>query len=244
MNSNQSFIEAKLNLTTRAEWQYTPRDLSKIEVCWSRTSKNNRIACMYVKAVQQPKFVILFSHGNAIDLGQMSSFYLSLGTRINCNVFSYDYSGYGVSTGKPSEKNLYADIDCAWQTLKNKYGITSDKIILYGQSIGTVPTVDLASRFEVAAIILHSPLMSGFRIFKQTKRTYFFDAFPTIDKIPLVRCPVLVIHGTDDEVIDISHGLAIYEKLNRPVEPLFVEGAGHNDVELYSQVRFCDFVFT
>lgn len=87
LNSNQSYIEAKLNLTTRAEWQYTPRDLAKIEVCWSRTSKNNRIACMYVKAVQQPKFVILFSHGNAIDLGQMSSFYLSLGSRINCNVF-------------------------------------------------------------------------------------------------------------------------------------------------------------
>lgn len=87
LNNNQNYIDAKLNLTTRAEWQYTPRDLAKIEVCWSRTSKNNRIACMYVKAVPQPKFVILYSHGNAIDLGQMSSFYLSLGSRINCNVF-------------------------------------------------------------------------------------------------------------------------------------------------------------
>lgn len=145
---------------------------------------------MYVKAVQQPKFVILFSHGNAIDLGQMSSFYLSLGTRINCNIFrlvrlfvcfskqihydlsivnfsrnSYDYSGYGVSSGRASERNLYADIECAWNTLRNKYNFEPSQIILYGQSIGTVPTVDLASRFEVAAVILHSPLMSGFRIF-------------------------------------------------------------------------------
>ena len=54
---------------------------------------------------------------------------------------SYDYSGYGVSTGKPSEKNIYADIDCAWNTLRNKYGITPERIILDGQSIGTVPTV-------------------------------------------------------------------------------------------------------
>ena len=45
------------------------------------------------------RFTILHSHGNAVDLGQMSSFYLSLGTKINCNIFSYDYSGYGVSTG-------------------------------------------------------------------------------------------------------------------------------------------------
>ena len=79
-------------------------------------------------------------------------------------------------------------------------GISPENIILYGQSIGTVPTVDLASRFEVSlqltinfggmipsciwnvkvgAVILHSPLMSGMRVaFPQTKRTWFFDAFP------------------------------------------------------------------
>lgn len=69
---------------------------------------------------------------------------------------------------------------------------------------------------------------------------------------------MLVIHGTEDEVIDFSHGLAIYERCPRAVEPLWVEvsrdrlhltwfpcqfrdglpflqGAGHNDVELYNQ---------
>lgn len=92
------------------------------------------------------RFTILFSHGNAVDLGQMTSFFIGLGKRINCNIFSYDYSGYGASTGKPSEKNLYADIDTAWQSLRTRYGISPENIILYGQSIGTVPTVDLASR--------------------------------------------------------------------------------------------------
>ena len=103
--------------------------------------------------------------------------------RINCNIFSYDYSGYGVSGGKPSEKNLYADIEvslfkhktkrwfvlpfstssrgepfysctphhqAAWHAMRTKLGISPENIILYGQSIGTVPTVDLASRFEVS----------------------------------------------------------------------------------------------
>ena len=46
------------------------------------------------------------------------------GSRINCNIFSYDYSGYGASAGKPSEKNLYADIDAAWNHLRTKYGIS------------------------------------------------------------------------------------------------------------------------
>jgi len=57
----------------------------------------------------------------------------------------------------------------------------------------------------------------------------------SIDKVPKITSPVLVIHGTEDEVIDISHGLAIFEQCPRTVEPLWVEGAGHNDVELYGE---------
>lgn len=62
-----------------------------------------------------------------------------------------------------------------------------------------------------------------------------FLSFFSIDKVPKITSPVLVIHGTDDEVIDFSHGLAIYENCPRAVEPLWVEGAGHNDVECYGE---------
>ena len=59
--------------------------------------------------------------------------------------------------------------------------------------------------------------------------------FCSIDKVPKITSPVLVIHGTEDEVIDFNHGLTIYERCPRTVEPLWVEGAGHNDVELFGQ---------
>jgi pimeloyl-ACP methyl ester carboxylesterase len=235
--SNTKFT---IKLFEHAEWQYTDIEKECFEAFYSRSSRGNKIACLFIRCSSNARFTILFSHGNAVDLGQMTSFFIALGKRINCNIFSYDYSGYGASTGKPSEKNLYADIDTAWQALRTRYGISPENIILYGQSIGTVPTVDLASRyinkFEVGAVILHSPLMSGMRVaFPATKRTWFFDAFPSIDKVPKVTSPVLVIHGTEDEVIDFSHGLEIYEKCPRAVEPLWVEGAGHNDIEMYSQ---------
>ncbi|XP_046341169.1 alpha/beta hydrolase domain-containing protein 17B-like [Haliotis rubra] len=234
--SDEAGSRYSLHLKDRAEWQYTQRELDCIEVFMTRTARGNQISCMFARCSPNARFTILFSHGNAVDLGQMSSFYIGLGSRINCNIFSFDYSGYGVSSGKPSEKNLYADIDAAWQALRTRYGINPQNVILYGQSIGTVPTVDLASRYEVGAVVLHSPLMSGMRVaFPETKRTWFFDAFPSIDKVPKITSPVLVIHGTEDEVIDFSHGLAIYERCPRTVEPLWVEGAGHNDVELYGQ---------
>lgn len=224
----------KLNLYERAEWQHDERELDLIEVFYAQYGRNERIACMYVKACSKPKYTILFSHGNAADLGLMSSFYLTLGNRLNCNVFGYDYSGYGLSSGKPSEKSLYNNIEVAWNELSRRYNLQPNQVILYGQSIGTVPSVDLASKYDFAGIVLHSPLTSGLRLaFPNTRRTWFFDAFPNIDKVPKINSPVLVIHGTEDEVIDISHGQAIHSLCRNPVSPLWVEGGNHNDIELF-----------
>lgn len=225
----------ELVLTERAEWQFNDRELSFIDCFTTRSSKGNKVACMMVRPVKNPLFTILFSHGNAVDLGQMSSFYVGLGTRLNCNIFSYDYSGYGASSGRPSERNIYADIEAAWNALRTRFGVSTDKIVLYGQSIGTVPTIDLASRYEVRAVILHSPLASGLRVAcPDTKKTWCFDVFPSIEKIAHVQAPTLIIHGTEDEVIDFSAGLQLYERCPKPVDPLWVEGAGHNDIELYA----------
>lgn len=109
-----------LHLSERADWQYSAREKDAIECFMTRTSRGNRIACMFVRCSPSARYTLLFSHGNAVDLGQMSSFYIGLGSRINCNVFSYDYSGYGASSGKPSEKNLYADVDAAWHALRSR----------------------------------------------------------------------------------------------------------------------------
>lgn len=169
----------KLRLTETADWQYSQRELDMIEPFTTLTSRGERIACMFFHFNGPTRYTILYSHGNAVDIGQMSSFLVFLGTQLRCNVLTYDYSGYGVSTGEPTEANLYADVEAAWSVLRQRYAIEPQNIILYGQSIGTVPTVDLASKNQVGGVILHSPLMSGVRLaFPQTKQTWFFDAFP------------------------------------------------------------------
>jgi pimeloyl-ACP methyl ester carboxylesterase len=103
--------------------------------------------------------------------------------------------------------------------------------------LGTVPTIDLASRHSecCVACILHSPLTSGMRVaFPDTKRTWCCDAFPSIDKIHRIRSIVLIIHGTEDDVIDVSHGFALYNRVHiqHQIEPLWLDGAGHNDIEV------------
>lgn len=83
-STQQSFT---LCLNERSEWQYSQSELNMIDVFTTRSARGNRIACVYVQAVAAAKFTILFSHGNAVDLGQMCSFYIGLATRINCNIF-------------------------------------------------------------------------------------------------------------------------------------------------------------
>lgn len=193
------------------------------EVFYTKTKRKNNIACLHIKCSKkkESKYTLLFSHGNAADLGMLTGFYMRIVNLLNVNLFSYDYSGYGKSSGRASEKNLYSDIEAAWKILLEKYNLKPEQVILYGQSIGTAPTVDLATKHNPAGVVLHSPLMSGIRLLFPVKRTFMCDAFPIIDKIAKVKSPTLVIHGTSDEIINFSHGLQIYENLENPVEPLW-----------------------
>ena len=196
---------------------------------YTKTKRKNKIACLMIRSPKVAKFTFLSSHGNAADLGMLTAFYCRLVHQLNINIFSYDYSGYGRSSGTASEKNLYSDIEAAWHALLKRYDLKRENVILYGQSIGTACAVDLATKYETAGLVLHSPLMSGIRLLFPVKRTWICDAFPIIDKVSKIKSPTLVIHGTHDEIINFSHGLQIYDQLQNAVEPLWIKGVStHN----------------
>ncbi|XP_047335145.1 alpha/beta hydrolase domain-containing protein 17C-like isoform X1 [Impatiens glandulifera] len=179
---------------------------------------------------------VLYSHGNAADLGQMYELFSELRVHLRVNLMGYDYSGYGQSTGKPTEQNTYADIEAAYKCLEETYGVKEENVILYGQSVGSGPTLDLASRLpRLRAVVLHSPILSGLRVMYPVKKTYWFDIYKNIDKIPSVECPVLVIHGTADDVVDVSHGKQLWELCKEKYEPLWIKGGNHCDLELYPE---------
>ncbi|KAL2896046.1 Alpha/beta hydrolase domain-containing protein 17C [Bienertia sinuspersici] len=199
------------------------------------TKKGNEIVAVFMRN-SLAKLTVLYSHGNAADLGQMYELFGELSVHLRVNLMGYDYSGYGQSTGKPSEQNTYADIEATYRCLVERYGVKEEDVILYGQSVGSGPTLDLATRLpKLRAVVLHSPIMSGLRVMYPVKRTYWFDIYKNIDKIPSVGCPVLVIHGTADEVVDWSHGKQLWEHCKEKYEPLWVKGGNHCDLELYPE---------
>lgn len=79
---------------------------------------------------------------------------------------------------QPSEQNTYYDIEAVYRCLEEKYGLEEEDVILYGQSVGSGPTLDLATRLpRLRAVILHSPILSGIRVMYPVKRTYWFDIY-------------------------------------------------------------------
>ncbi|RRT78355.1 hypothetical protein BHE74_00031904 [Ensete ventricosum] len=158
------------------------------------TRRGNEIVAVYLRHPRATA-TLLYSHGNAADIGQMFDLFVELSVHLRVNLIGYDYSGYGQSTGKPTEYNTYADIEAVYNSLKEQYGVADEDLILYGQSVGSGPTLDLASRLQkLRAVVLHSPILSGLRVLYPAKRTYWFDIYKNIDKIGLVHCPILVIH--------------------------------------------------
>ncbi|CAN0901077.1 Alpha/beta hydrolase domain-containing protein 17B [Linum grandiflorum] len=199
------------------------------------TKAGNKVVAMFWKH-PCARFTLLYSHGNAADLGQMHELFIELRAHLRVNIMSYDYSGYGASSGKPSELNTYYDIEAVYKCLKDEYGVKQEELIVYGQSVGSGPTLHLASRLHnLRGVVLHSAILSGIRVLYPVKMTLWFDIFKNIDKIRHVNCPVLVIHGTSDEIVDFSHGKRLWELAKEKYEPLWVKGGGHCNLETYPE---------
>lgn len=191
-------------------------------------------------------YCILLSHGNSTDLGLMIDAYLDLAFNCKINVFSYDYSGYGLTSHTElSDFCIMEDIKHAYNFLRYELKFEWSKIIVYGQSLGSGPSTFISSLQDspVGGLVLHSGYSSGLRIMiPKLKKTHYRDFFPNVELIKFVRAPVFILHGTRDREIPVRHAELMIEQLqqhsnNSLIEPWYVEGAGHNNIELDKQWR-------
>ncbi|MFH1075802.1 MAG: alpha/beta hydrolase [Pseudomonadota bacterium] len=192
-----------------------------------RTQSGALISAFYLSN-PDAEYTILYSHGNAEDIGDIRT-YMGDFVAHGFSVFVYDYQGYGTSEGKPSEKRTYEDIEAAYEYMTSELKIYPQNIIVMGWSLGNGPAIYLASTKEVAAAILMSPFVTAYKVV--TRIALFpFDKFKNISRIDLVRCPLLIVHGTNDEVIPCWHGQMLFEKAKSSKLSLWVEGGGHYDI--------------
>lgn len=161
-----------------------------------QTKSHSLIPIFHIK-VPNPKYTMIYSHGNATDCGAMLSTYIHIALALNINVVAYEYTGYGTSVGIPSEKQTYLDIEAVYEWCCEQGGVSnpSESLLIYGQSVGSGPSCYIASTKDVAGLILHSPFTSGIRVLTPSRVLACFDIFPNIDRIADIKCPLFIIHG-------------------------------------------------
>lgn len=237
---------------------YEEELLTRRDLVWLTTTDGERIPACHVRKLEYqrakssdsflstPRLTILYSHGNAEDLALHLDYIDALVHFTGSDVLSYEYVGYSVSRlegAQASEPGCIRSIDAAWRYLVDEQRIPPKRIVIFGRSIGSGPSVDLASRSEVenctaspldvAGVLLQSPLESGARAVLGHVTSvlgYYLDIFKNYEKISKISAPVAIMHGTSDEVVPVSNGKALHAQLQRAYEPLWLEGYGHNNM--------------
>jgi len=182
------------------------------------------------------RHTIWFFHGNAESLGDLEPFLLSLRDR-GYAVVAYDYPGYGLSSGTPSEAAIYASARAVRSFLREELKIPAGRTLIHGRSLGGGPAVQMAREETPAGLILESAFASVFRVVTRW-RLLPFDRFENESKLPDVKCPVLVMHGEADEVIPFRHGEALWAAAKEPKRALWMAGAHHNDFGAVAGARY------
>jgi hypothetical protein len=177
---------------------------------------------------------LLVCHGNAGNLADAGRPAHYAGLRaLGLNILAFDYRGYGESDGVPTEEGLYRDAEAAYRYLHERLGVTPDRIVLFGHSLGSAVAVDLATRVPAAGLVLEGALIS---VTARAQEVYPFvpvrwiarSRYASIEKIGRVPVPKLFLHAREDDVVPIAHGRRLYAAAGSP--KTFVELAGgHGD---------------
>lgn len=230
-------LQSDLHLKALADTEVsfvTTRHNSVVPVAWVRSQRT----------VDPHPLVLLHCHGNATDIGRMMGSYLELATKLGCDVVGVEYSGYGAATGSPGVANTFADLDAAYDFVSS-CGVSPERIVAYGQSVGSGPVSGLASK-PLGGLILHSALLSGIKVIDPYPDSCCrpscvykcLDFYPNYRHLRHAMCPVFVMHGQRDDVVPFYHGLRLHQACPKKQRwpPYFPHGAGHNDL-VESDVR-------
>lgn len=178
------------------------------------------------------KPVLAFFHGNAGNLGSRihkAQYYIDQGY----GVLLAEYRGYGGNPGKPTEQGLYRDARAYMKWLSDVQSIDANRLVLYGESLGTGVAIEMALAFPSKALVLDVPYysvleMSAFRApFVPFIEIMAKDHFRSDLKIQKVNRPVLFGIAQHDIVIPARFGSKLYLTAKEPKVMHLYEGAGH-----------------
>lgn len=226
------WLEPRLAFFPFAGETETPRDFGMpFEAVSIRTADGETLRAWRIEA-PAARARILYFHGNGGNLSNWAPILAGI-VRRGYSVFAIDYRGYGVSSGRPTERGLYRDADAAlpaaWPADDGR-----TPIVYWGRSLGGAVAAYAATVRKPDGIIIEagfpsaraaikgSPLLAALSVFS----SYRFPAGEFLARAP---APVLVMHGDRDSVIPFALGRELFDRIGGAKEFVVIPGGDHND---------------
>jgi uncharacterized protein len=179
---------------------------------------------------------VLFTHGNAGNLSHRLDRVIYLQAHVRASVLLFDYRGYGRSEGSPDEEGTYRDGRAAYRWLTEVRKVAADRLVLFGESLGSAIALDLAVSRPCRALVMESPFTSvpdmARVVLPYFPRSLVRTQYDNLAKVSRLRVPLLVLHGERDEVVPFAQGRRVFEAAPEPKRFYAIPGAGHNDTYL------------
>jgi fermentation-respiration switch protein FrsA (DUF1100 family) len=213
-----------------------------IEEVWLKSPDETNLHAWWIPN-PRAAFTFVAFHGNAGNISQRTDVYRFL-SELPVNILAIEYRGYGRSDGKPSEAGLYLDGQTAYDYLIHERGIPPSQIVAFGQSLGTAVAVDLATRRQVAGLVLEAPFPSVKAV---TRRFYPFlpglgliaqSKFDTGGKLARPHPPVAIIQCSQDPVLAFALGEEVYRLAVEPKYFLRIDGYCHEEASIVAPTLY------
>jgi uncharacterized protein len=176
---------------------------------------------------------IAYFHGNGGNIAYRADRLMRF-ARAGYGMLLVEYRGYGGNPGSPSEAGFNADADAAYEFLRRQ-GIAGERLVLYGESLGSAVAVRLAATQKIGALILESPFTSIAAVAQyhyplMPAALLVWDRFDALARIGEVAAPVLFLRGGRDRVVPPRLGDALFDAAPEPKRHWFAADAGHEDL--------------
>lgn len=196
--------------------------------------------------------VIMYCHGNKWHMDfywQRAKLLAHTGHKNRFGVLMIDYTGYGLSKGKPSEDALYENTNAALEWLKQR-GLSNERLVIYGFSLGTAPAINLSANpkaLKPQKLIVEAPFASSAVMVQDAAllampASFFVNVkINNAEEIKKVEQPFMWIHGVNDDFLSIeSHGELVFKNYAGIQSKAYrISGANHGDVPLV--MKFVDY---
>ena len=236
-------LERKLLFQPRPVCDALPTDFGlEYEETWCQSERGHRLQCWFVPGDRRTDLTWMWFGGAGGNLSRRVDEFAAVRRHTGANIFGFDYGGFGNSRGKATVRNTAVDARAALAHLQRTYGVDQSRTLFMGISMGAAVSIRLAAESRSP---LAMALVAPFASLREMGKLFYpiltwsgrlvGNRYNSALLVGRINCPLLILHGVDDEVVPLSQGRKLFEAAREPKRLVTIDAAGHMNVGDYPE---------